>query len=144
MKIMAFILVCLGAMFCSLSYGQNTNKTSEAWRQAVGGRWQSADGDTYEFDSRGYEHWIQILPVSHSAQAEGVDGSKRIEMSEGTFHVGGDMLVLTSKDGASITNTFLISKAAVGNSEGKFFESGYSLTITSNDGKAKRYDLMYW
>lgn len=65
-------------------------------------------------------------------------------MSEGRFHVDGDMLILTPKDGASITNTFLVGKAAVGNDKGKFFESRYSLTITSDDGKVKRYDLMYW
>ena len=112
---------------------------------ALCGRWQSERGDSYEFLSDGtYEHWQQVPPVSKSAQAEDVDASSRIDVSNGRFLVDYYSLVLTQKDGASETNKYYIIKDGIGNDRGKFFTSGYSLVISPADGSVKRFELMYW
>jgi hypothetical protein len=145
MKITTFSALCLSVLLTFISYGQDTDKASEVAINAVCGRWQATNGDSYTFDSDGiYEHWLQIPPVSKAAQAEDIDGSKRIGISGGRFSVDGNFLVLTQKDGTTNTNIFLVKKDEPGHDKGKFFDSGYSLTLTKNEGNGKRYELVYW
>jgi hypothetical protein len=108
------------------------------------GRWQSEQGDSYEFSTDGtYQHWKQLPPITKTAQAEEVDGSSRKNVSKGNFLVNSTSLVLIQKDGTSRTNKFYLIADGVPNDKGKFFKSGLSLMITLPSGKEKKWELMY-
>jgi hypothetical protein len=142
-ELAGIVLLVKGKLYCR-EINDSMIGPTQTPLNALCGRWQSEQGDSYEFASDGtYEHWQQTPPVSKLAQAEDIDASKRTGASKGRILVGHDSLVLIQKDGASITNVFFVMKDGAGNDKGKFFESGYSLTITSSDGNAKRYELMY-
>lgn len=119
--------------------------------KALGGRWQTAAGDTYEFDSDGYAHWLQKPAISKSGQADASEPSNRIGISYGKFSVCGNFLILTPNDGTSSTNEFYITKGEVNDVTGKFFGSGYSFIIISYKNVSKyeskctisKYELMY-
>ncbi len=108
----------------------------------LGGRWQTASGDTYEFTDDEYEHWLQKPAISKLGQADASEPSNRIGISRGKFSVCGNFLVLAQNDGTSTTNEFYITKGDVNDVTGKFFESGYSFIILSNQNISK-YELMY-
>jgi hypothetical protein len=111
---------------------------------AVCGRWQSEQGETFEFVSDGtYERWQQTPPVSKSAEAEDADRSTRKKISKGRFLVNHYSLVLIPNDGSSNTNKYYVIKDRPDDDHRKFFTQGYSLVITQPDGTEKRYDLMY-
>jgi hypothetical protein len=120
--------------------------------KTLGGRWQTALGDTYEFTDDGrYEHWLQKPAISKSGQADASDPSDRIGISDGRFAVNGNILILTPNAGMSLTNEFYITKGEVNNISGKFFGRGYSFIIISHWTVSKyesrttisKYDLMY-
>jgi hypothetical protein len=118
---------------------------------ALGGRWQTASGDTYEFDDGEYEHWLQTPAISKLGQADASEPSNIIGISRGKFSVCGNFLVLTQNDGTSTTNEFYITKGEVNDVTGKFFGLGYSFIIISYQNVSKyeskctisKYDLMY-
>jgi hypothetical protein len=119
---------------------------------ALGGRWQTASGDTYEFTDDGtYEHWLQKPPISKLAQADASEPSNRTGISGGKFSVNGNFLILTQNNGTSLTNEFYITKGEVNDVTGKFFGSGYSFIIISYRSISKlesswsvsKYELMY-
>ena len=115
--------------------------------EALGGRWQTASGDTYEFDDGEYQHWLQNPPVSKLGQADASEPSNRIGISRGKFSVCGNFLVLAQKDGTTTTNEFYITKGEVNETTGKFFGTGYSFIIISvksdSNWSISKYELMY-
>jgi hypothetical protein len=122
--------------------GYRTTGLTPAEVQGLCGRWQSMQGDTYEFGEDGaYEHWMQTPPISRSGQADDLSG--RVGATEGRFSVEGSLLILAQRDGEGNTNVFFIKNEKAGNDPGKFFDSGYSLEIVSNDGNVSRYEAVY-
>jgi hypothetical protein len=120
--------------------------------KALGGRWQTASGDTYEFTDDGtYEHWLQIPAISKSGEADASGQSNRIGMSDGRFAVNGNFLFLTRNDGANLTNRFYITKTENDSASGKFFGKGYSFIIVTQTNISQfesrttisTYELMY-
>jgi hypothetical protein len=114
----------------------------------LGGRWQTASGDTYEFTDDGkYEHWLQTPAISKLGQADASEPSNRIGISRGKFSVCGNFLVLAQNDGTSTTNEFYITKGEVNETTGKFFGAGYSFIIISvksdSNWSISKYELMY-
>ena len=113
----------------------------------LGGRWQTASGDTYEFDDGEYQHWLQNPPISKLGQADASEPSNRIGISRGKFSVCGNFLVLAQNDGTTTTNEFYITKGEVNETTGKFFGTGYSFIIISvksdSNWSISKYELMY-
>lgn len=110
---------------------------------ALGGRWQTAWGDTYAFTEHGeYDHWLQTPAISKSGQADASGASNRTGISRGKFSVCGNCLILMPNDGMNITNWFYVTKGGVNEVTGKFFESGDSFIILSYQ-KISKYELMY-
>jgi len=126
------------------SAGQEADRSTQTGLHSLCGRWQSHDGDTYEFGSDGtYARWLQTPPISKSAQAEDADTASREGLKEGRFSVDGNLLIVTQTGGASSTNKFFTKKDSSGNDMGKFFGPGYSLRTVSSEGVISRYELMY-
>ena len=101
--------------------GYRTTGLTPAQADALCGRWQSVQGDTYQFRKDGtYEYWLQIPPISRSSRAD--DSSVRVSTTQGRFSVEGSLLVLAQQDGLGNTNLFFIKKEKAANEPGRFFD----------------------
>jgi len=142
-ELAGIILQVKGKLYCS-EITTNIILPADTPLNALCGRWQSEQGDSFEFLADGtYEHWQQVPPVSKLAQAEASDTSSRINLSKGRFQVDFETLAFHRSGGKSGTNQYYIIKDHAVNDKGKFFQNGLSLFITQIDGSKTNYDLMY-